>query len=132
MMRCPKCSSENPAGTRFCAECGSPFAAKCPKCGEEYTAPAKFCRDCGFNLDPKGRNLAATKPAPGEATPARELPDLSANAGERKTVTALFVDIKGSMELIENLDPEEARAIVDPARSNPVPANLPRGDGTPC
>ena len=36
-------------------------------------------------------------------------------AGERKTVTALFADIKGSMELIEDLDPEEARAIVDPA-----------------
>jgi class 3 adenylate cyclase len=35
--------------------------------------------------------------------------------GERKTVTALFADIKGSMELMEALDPEEARAIVDPA-----------------
>ena len=35
--------------------------------------------------------------------------------GERKTVTALFADIKGSMELIEDLDPEEARGIVDPA-----------------
>ncbi len=35
--------------------------------------------------------------------------------GERKTVTALFADIKGSTELMEELDPEEARAIVDPA-----------------
>ena len=35
--------------------------------------------------------------------------------GERKTVTALFADIKGSMELMEDLDPEDARAIVDPA-----------------
>ena len=35
--------------------------------------------------------------------------------GERKIVTALFADIKGSMELMEDLDPEEARAIVDPA-----------------
>jgi class 3 adenylate cyclase/tetratricopeptide (TPR) repeat protein len=35
--------------------------------------------------------------------------------GERKTVTALFADIKGSMELIQDLDPEEARAIIDPA-----------------
>ena len=34
--------------------------------------------------------------------------------GERKTVTALFADIKGSMDLMEDLDPEEARAIVDP------------------
>jgi len=35
--------------------------------------------------------------------------------GERKIVTALFADIKGSMELMEDLDPEEARGIVDPA-----------------
>jgi hypothetical protein len=36
-------------------------------------------------------------------------------AGERETITALFADIKGSMELIEGLGPEEALAIVDPA-----------------
>ena len=35
--------------------------------------------------------------------------------GERKTVTALFADIKGSTELEQDLDPEEARAIIDPA-----------------
>jgi len=43
-----------------------------------------------------------------------ETPDASLE-GERKTVTTLFADIKGSMDLIEDLDPEEARAIVDPA-----------------
>ena len=43
-------------------------------------------------------------------------PDASTTIdGERKTITALFADIKGSMELIENLDPEEARRLVDPA-----------------
>jgi len=46
---------------------------------------------------------------------APEQPDASLPEGERKTVTALFADIKGSMELMEDLDPEEARAIVDPA-----------------
>src|SRR5205807_9923018 len=35
--------------------------------------------------------------------------------GERKTVTALFADIKGSTELVRDLDPEKARAIIDPA-----------------
>jgi class 3 adenylate cyclase len=40
---------------------------------------------------------------------------VQASDGERKTVTALFADIKGSMDLMEDLDPEEARAIVDPA-----------------
>ena len=41
---------------------------------------------------------------------ARGAPD-----GERKTITALFADLKGSTALIENLDPEEARRIIDPA-----------------
>jgi class 3 adenylate cyclase len=48
----------------------------------------------------------------------RSLPkeaEAAAPDGERKTVTALFADIKGSMELMEDLDPEEARAIVDAA-----------------
>src|SRR5262249_13815837 len=45
-----------------------------------------------------------------------EQPDAStALDGERKTVTALFADIKGSTELMADLDPEEARAIIDPA-----------------
>ncbi len=35
--------------------------------------------------------------------------------GERKTITVLFADLKGSTALIEGLDPEEARAIIDPA-----------------
>src|SRR6185436_19717620 len=34
--------------------------------------------------------------------------------GERKTITALFADLKGSTDLIADLDPEEARAILDP------------------
>ena len=40
--------------------------------------------------------------------------DAEAIEGERKTVTALFADIKGSTELMRDLDPEEARAIIDP------------------
>ena len=35
--------------------------------------------------------------------------------GERKTITALFADLKGSTALIEGLDPEEARTVIDPA-----------------
>jgi predicted ATPase/class 3 adenylate cyclase len=51
-------------------------------------------------------NIRVTAEQPVTATPAD---------GERKTVTALFADIKGSTELEQDLDPEEARAIVDPA-----------------
>jgi class 3 adenylate cyclase len=51
--------------------------------------------------------------------------------GERKTVTALFADIKGSTELEQDLDPEEARAIVDPALKLMIDA-VRRYEGTLC
>lgn len=52
---------------------------------------------------------------PCDACGAPRAEPVAADAGERKTVTALFADIKGSMELIDELDPEDARGIVDPA-----------------
>jgi class 3 adenylate cyclase len=55
-------------------------------------------------------HLAERIRAEQDALEARAIAD-----GERKTITALFADIKGSMALIEDLDPEEARALVDPA-----------------
>jgi hypothetical protein len=112
-MRCGKCGADNREGRKFCAQCGSPFAAKCPRCGGSNEPDEKFCGECGGAL---GAFPKAAPRKPGEPqirmadTPAPERPE-----GERKTVTALFADIKGSMELIEDLDPEEARAIVDPA-----------------
>src|SRR5271167_1373704 len=39
----------------------------------------------------------------------------SLSGGERKTITVLFADSRDSMSQIEDLDPEAARAIVDPA-----------------
>jgi hypothetical protein len=61
-----------------------------------------------------------TSSSPGLASsvtvaPEQTSADAGALDGERKTVTALFADIKGSMDLIEDLDPEEARRLVDPA-----------------
>ena len=56
------------------------------------------------------KHLAERILAEQEALEARKAPE-----GERKTITALFADLKGSTALIEGLDPEEARAIIDPA-----------------
>ncbi len=118
-MLCAKCGAENPAGKRFCGDCGAPLANRCGQCGAENPPEKKFCGDCGGLL---GTAVAAAvapsspqRSAPNiRVTP--EQPDASAVIeGERKTVTALFADIKGSTELMEDLDPEEARAIIDPA-----------------
>jgi class 3 adenylate cyclase len=118
-MLCAKCGAENPAAKRFCGDCGAPLANRCGQCGAENPPEKKFCGDCGGLL---GTAVAAAvapsspqRSAPNiRVTP--EQPDASAVIdGERKTITALFADIKGSTELMEDLDPEEARAIIDPA-----------------
>ena len=109
-MRCSKCGTESKTGKKFCAECGSPLSNRCSKCGSDNASDAKFCADCGASLIAAA---LATEAAPPSARDAPSAP--SALEGERKTVTALFADIKGSTELEQHLDPEEARAIVDPA-----------------
>jgi class 3 adenylate cyclase len=119
-MRCSKCGAENPEGLKFCDQCAAPFKQRCAKCGFENSPAARFCGECAAPL----------KSSPGAALPLRpiasaELPESIRQStadyasvvldGERKTVTMLFADIKGSMDLMEDLDPEEARAILDPA-----------------
>jgi class 3 adenylate cyclase len=113
-MRCSKCGSDNREGRKFCTNCGTPLVAACPKCGAAVEPDEKFCGECGAAIGasaPRARSSAQQTPVQlSDVIPATEVID-----GERKTVTALFADIKGSMELMEDLDPEEARAIVDPA-----------------
>src|SRR5215472_9861147 len=115
-MRCSSCSAENSEGLKFCNECGAPFKRRCASCGFENNPTAKFCGECAASLI-----APASRPGPAKASSPKGV-HITAPAdsqtimdGERKTVTALFADIKGSMELMEDLDPEEARATVDPA-----------------
>src|SRR5262249_49161050 len=116
LMRCSKCGTESTTGRKFCAACGSALMRRCPKCDAENAPSSAFCEDCGTALAgavaPSNSSPQVTSATPGIRVGA-EQPDASTVDGERKTVTALFADIKGSMELIEDLDPEEARAIVD-------------------
>jgi class 3 adenylate cyclase len=88
---------------------------RCASCGAENRTDARFCDSCGAAFGPDAA-VADLRPNPDD-TPTRVTETSAAESleGERKTVTALFADIKESMELIEDLDPEEARAIVDPA-----------------
>jgi class 3 adenylate cyclase/tetratricopeptide (TPR) repeat protein len=115
-MRCSSCAAENAPDRRFCAECGAPLALVCPACRFENQPSAKFCGGCGARLGlPAAAPVAA---APESYTPKplaeRILRSRGALEGERKQVTVLFADIKGSMELIQSGDPEEARRILDP------------------
>jgi class 3 adenylate cyclase len=85
---------------------------KCPGCGQENPGGARFCNGCGNRLDG-----AAAKASPQAYTPQhlaeKILTSGVALVGERKQVTVLFADLKGSMELLANRDPEEARRLLD-------------------
>src|SRR2546421_12723486 len=119
-MKCPRCQAENREWARFCRECGATFGAVCSSCGAKVEAGSKFCDGCGAQVD------ATTAPGPGSsrfASPESYTPkhlaekiltSKSAMEGERKHVTVLFADLKGSMELLADRDPEEARRILDP------------------
>jgi len=119
-MRCSNCGSQNPGEKKFCGDCGALLANRCQKCNAENAPGSRFCHDCGAALaanapTSRTRQLAAP-PTETEICATPEQADAPTLAdGERKAVTALFADIKGSIELMEDLDPEDARRVVDPA-----------------
>ena len=108
------CGHENPAANQFCGGCGAAFARVCPACEHSNPPDHRFCGKCGAAV---GAPAAAGSAKKSDDSPIRIAEASAAESidGERKTVTALFADIKGSTELMEDLDPEEARAIIDPA-----------------
>ena len=131
-MNCPACQHENRPGAKFCEDCAVPLTRLCASCGSELRPTAKFCDACGAEirvLDVKGlaargnaesltpNSLPANNLSPRSYTPKhladKILQSKSALEGERKQVTVLFADVKGSMELAEQLDPEEWHAILD-------------------
>jgi predicted ATPase/class 3 adenylate cyclase len=112
-MNCTKCGAENREGRKFCAKCAAPLARLCPQCGASNEPGENFCGECAAALVPP-LTASAKKPIDSPIRVA-DTPASENLEGERKTVTALFADIKGSTELEQDLDPEEARAIVDPA-----------------
>jgi class 3 adenylate cyclase/tetratricopeptide (TPR) repeat protein len=116
-MRCSKCGTNNPSTNDFCAKCGYALVKRCAKCKAENPATSDFCGRCGAPLtNGAGAAVATSSPqtSPSNVRVALETSFPEALDGERKMVTALFADIKGSTELMRDLDPEEARAIVDP------------------
>ncbi len=114
-MRCAGCDHENPSESRFCLECGAAMAASCAACGAELPSGVKFCNQCGAPQG-DGATVGAER-TPRDYTP-RHLADKilqskSALEGERKQVTVLFADVKGSMDLAAQVDPEAWHGILD-------------------
>jgi class 3 adenylate cyclase len=122
----------NPEAMKFCGQCGKPLASGCPQCGFENPQSFRFCGECGAQLQVRGsgsrvqgsgpsanlttNSLTTSNFSPSPRTPKhlaeRVLRSKSAVEGERKQVTVLFADVKGSMELAEQLDPEAFSTIM--------------------
>ncbi len=98
-------------------------AMLCPRCGRENRSVALFCDQCGTRL---AAGAVSRFASPQLYTPKhlaeRILTSRAALEGERKQVTILFADLKGSMELLADRDPEEARMILDPVLEHMVEA----------
>jgi Double zinc ribbon len=120
-MKCPRCQHDNRPGAKFCEECAAPLARACANCGAQLSPTAKFCSECAH---PTGSTSASTGPTtPRFTSPESYIPkhlaerilnSRAALEGERKQVTVLFADLKGSMELLADRDPEESRKLLDP------------------
>ena len=116
-MTCSRCQHANPPGAKFCEECAAPLTGMCAQCGNQVSPTAEFCPECAHPVSgaPAGPPRFA---APEAYTPKhlaeKILTSKAALEGERKQVTVLFADLKGSMELLADRDPEEARKLLDP------------------
>ena len=129
-MKCPRCQQENPAGQKFCGDCGARLTDSCLACGAANPPGQKFCGECGAALSPgRARQLATPDAYTPKHLAERIIHSKAALAGERKQVTVLFADLKGSMELLADRGPEEARKLLDPVLERMIEA-VHRYEGT--
>ncbi len=124
-MQCPQCNRGNPEGARFCGRCGAKLARMCAECGAEVPPDPeiRFCVECGAEIQATEEAPVADADAAAERlqrlVPKEYAERLLATRGqvqaERRMVTILFSDVKGSTAMAEGLDPEEVMEIMDGA-----------------
>src|SRR5205809_5902140 len=119
-MLCTKCQHDNPVDAKFCNGCGTRLLLVCSQCRYSNPPGSRFCGQCANRLeDPAAAASSSPRFESPEAYTPKHLAEKiltsrSALEGERKQVTVLFGDLKGSMELLGDRDPEEARKLLDP------------------
>src|SRR5262249_25926880 len=116
-MTCSRCQQENPPGSKFCQGCGTRLNAACAACGSDLPAGSRFCSQCGTPVSGAAggpRRFAAPESYTPKYLAEKILTSKASLEGERKQVTILFADLKGSTELLADRDPEDARRILDP------------------
>ena len=121
-MDCSACGASNPSEARYCGGCGVALVMPCSECGKPVPLSNWFCGNCGAKFE-RGLSAGFSEQAASLAAPvhlpqhlARRILDTRGLLeGERKQITVLFADIKGSTTLIEDLDPEDAESRLRPA-----------------
>jgi class 3 adenylate cyclase len=102
---CPSCHEENPAGARFCNNCGTRLAEACSSCGAARVGTGKFCSECGTAFAPNADASSAPQPAANISI----APPTAAPVAERRLVSILFADLVGFTPFAEERDAEEVR-----------------------
>ena len=116
-MQCPRCHADAPPEARFCVDCGARLALTCQHCGGAVPAGSPRCPDCDRTVlvrPDETTRFASPRAYTPKHLAERILTSRESLEGERKQVTVLFADLKGSMELLASRDPEEARRLLDP------------------
>jgi class 3 adenylate cyclase/tetratricopeptide (TPR) repeat protein len=115
-MTCPSCRQQNPPDAKFCLKCGARLAPTCTSCGTGLPRDARFCYRCGTAIA-TGAAHPPRPTFPESYTPKhlaeKILTSKSSLEGERKQVTVLFADLKSSLDLLADRDPEKARKLLD-------------------
>jgi class 3 adenylate cyclase/tetratricopeptide (TPR) repeat protein len=114
-MQCPNCHHPNRESAKFCEACGTAVGERtCAGCGAGLRASAKFCDACGrpVGASPEPPRINEPRTYTPHHLAEKILTSRSAVEGERKQVTILFADVKGSMELAEQLDAEQFTTIM--------------------
>ncbi len=130
-MECLRCGADNRESAQFCRECGASLAAACPNCRAAIEPGSKFCDSCGTALmtSPIPHRFSSPEAYTPPHLAERILSSKSALEGERKQVTVMFADLKSSLELLADRDPEEARRLLDPVLERMIDA-VHRYEGT--
>src|SRR3954452_8070185 len=115
-MQCPQCHCEISPDVEFCPICRARATVICIRCATANDLDHKFCKECGHRLTVPNVAPSAKYRSPDSYTPkylADKIRTSVSLEDERKQVTVLFADIKGSLELIADRDPEDASHILD-------------------
>ena len=116
-MRCARCQHENSPQAKFCEECATLLERACSNCGTRLVETARFCTQCGHSVEGGGTpppRLVSPEAYTPRHLAQKILMSKGALEGERKRVTVLFADLRGSLELLADRDPEESRKLLDP------------------